>query len=792
MTNNKNWLSFLKRHPKQTNNSNDNNDNHDDYQEKRPFKERVGRHWNSFQKNMRHPRVKLVLFAVLLLWVKTIIAYYLDFSLGVDGWFQHLILWINPLATGLAFYGISLLFSNNKTTRRVLLLLVVLQTILLYGNIMYYREFSDFMTFKALFGSQNAGNLVGIVGSLAKLMRPHDIIYFLDIPILFIVTKKKLSRDAVSYKFSKRYASTIFITAGLLFAVNLQLADISRPQLLLRTFDRTYIVKYLGLNFFSGYDVAKTAHASQVRANADGTEMEEITSYIDSHQVEGNPEYYGVAKGKNVVVLHLESMQQFLIDYTAKDEAGNDVPVTPFLNSIYHSKDTFAFDNVFHQVGQGKSSDAELMMENSIFGLSQGSALSQYGSDNTFQAASSILKQNGGYTSAVFHGNVGSFWNRNDTYKAFGVDYFFDSNYYTLTKENSLEYGLKDKLFYRDSIPYLEQLQQPFYTKFITVSNHFPFPYDEENSDYPPVETGDETVNGYFSTVHYADEALSEFFDYMKESGLYDDTIFVFYGDHYGISNSRNKSLATVLPDADVDNWDDYDNAMLQRVPAMFYIPGMSEEDGVSGGISETYGGQIDMLPTLLHLLGIDTKDYIMFGHDLLATDRKQQVVFRNGNLVTPDYTVIGSEIYDTKTGELLTDLTEEEQTKVQAMVEDAQKPLGYSQDILSNDLLRFYQPEGLKAVDKTQYDYTKNLQRIKQVNEEVGEKNTSLLYKNNGETSLGLYRTTAPELESTIEAAKENSKRKNIPDYNDLIESSPLTPKDEESTTDTSGSSEQ
>ena len=55
---------------------------------------------------------------------------------------------------------------------------------------------------------------------------------------------------------------------------------------------------------------------------------------------------------------------------------------------------------------------------------------SSLGSENTFQGAPQILRQTG-YTSAVFHGNTGTFWNRNEVYKNLGYNYFFDANYFS-------------------------------------------------------------------------------------------------------------------------------------------------------------------------------------------------------------------------------------------------------------------------------------------------------------------------------------------------------------------------
>ncbi|WP_180368574.1 LTA synthase family protein, partial [Oenococcus oeni] len=116
-----------------------------------------------------------------------------------------------------------------------------------------------------------------------------------------------------------------------------------------------------------------------------------------------NSKYYGIAKGKNVIIIHLESFQQFSIDQKI-----NGKEVTPFLNSLYHGKDTISFSNFFNEVGQGKTSDAENMLETSTFGLPSGSVFTKYAS-NTFQAMPAIISQRLGYSTAVFHGNVASF-----------------------------------------------------------------------------------------------------------------------------------------------------------------------------------------------------------------------------------------------------------------------------------------------------------------------------------------------------------------------------------------------
>lgn len=689
-------------------------------------------------KKLLQTRLGFFSLVVIVFWIKTYIGYQAEFSLGVEGMMQQFILLINPVATTIILFSIALYFKSSKKAYIALITVYTLMTILFFANILYYREFSDFLSVSTILG---AGNVAGGLGaSTFALLHATDFLYLVDIFILIaLLATKKVTMDKRPFK--KRYAVAATIVGFTLFAGNLALAESDRPQLLARTFDRNYIVKYLGINFFTAYDGYQTAQANQVKASADESDIEGVLSYVDDHFAGADAEMFGIAEDRNVIYLHLESFQQFLIDYKLETEQGEALEVTPFINSIYHNEDTQSFSNFFHQVGQGKTADSEMLLENSLFGLSQGGAFTQVGGSNTFQSASQILGSEKNYTSAMFHGNVGSFWNRDNTYKSMGVDYFFDDEYYTFTEENTLEYGMKDKIFFKESVQYLEQLPQPFYSKFITVSNHFPYPLDEENVDFPAATTGDDTIDNYFVTAHYLDQAIEEFFNYLKESGLYDNSIIVLYGDHYGISNSRNETLAPLLG-KDPETWSSYDNTMMQRVPYMVHIPGTG-----NGKIHDEFGGQIDSLPTLLHLLGIDTKDNILLGTDLFSENHDETVAFRNGNFVTPKYTVDGSSIYDTETGELIVEPSEEVLAEVEQLRLNVNTKLSLSDSILTSDLLRFYTPEGLITTNPADYDYRDQLGRMKALNESLGTEDTSIYSQNGNQSTVDLYKTNAPEL---------------------------------------------
>lgn len=690
--------------------------------------------------NIVSTRLGFTAFLVLLFWLKSLFAYFFKFDLDFDNSFQILLAILNPLASTLLLLGLALYVKNTKLYYSLSLMIYFLLTLWLFSNATYFGEFTDFITVNTLLASSKVA--AGLGQSALNLFNFTDLFFVIDFLIIGLLMWRKLIRFD-QRAFSKRAGFAITSLSILAFTVNLFMAEIDRPELLSRGFSNTYVVRYLGLVPFTVYDGINTYKTNQVRKEAKPTDVAEVEKYVSDNHAKPNPDTFGIAKGKNVIYIHLESFQQFLINYklkaidpTTKQE--KEYEVTPFLNSLFGSKETFAFDNFFHQVKAGKTSDAETLMENSFFGLTQGSFFVSNGGKNTFQSAPDILSQVGGYTSAVFHGNVGSFWNRNETYKRLGYNYFFDQTYFNVDKSNSFQYGLHDKFLFGDSIEYLEHLQQPFYTKFITVSNHYPYvKFAGDEGGFPLATTSDDTINGYFATANYLDTAVKEFFDYLKASDVYKNSVIVLYGDHYGISNSRNPQLAELLG-KNKETWSSYDDAMLQRVPYMIVVPGMDK-----GRVDHTYGGEIDNLPTLLHLLGIDNSKYPQLGQDLLSPDHRNLLAMRNtDNWVSSTLTNYSGRIYKTDTGEEITNPDPDTKKQIDANNKQSEEQLKISDAITTGDLLRFWPSNGLKAIDPNDYNYTKGLQKAKVIEKKLGDASTSIFSQNGDKTTKDLWQT--------------------------------------------------
>lgn len=619
---------------------------------------------------------------VLTISLKTYFAYYVDLSLGVKGLTQNLILLMNPYSL-LALILSVFLFFKGKKAFWFMLIGGFLLTFLLYANVVYFRFFSDFLTFSTLNQVSNVDSMGGAVGASFQW---YDFVYFLDIiAYLFILIFKQkwLSLNV----FHKKFIPVVMATAVALFFLNLAFAETDRPELLTRTFDHKYLVKYLGPYNFTVYDGVKTIQNNQQKALASEDDLTKVLNYTKQKKTTPNMENYGKAKGKNIIKIHLESFQTFLIN---KKVNGHEV--TPFLNKLSSGQDDFRYyPNFYHQTGQGKTSDAEFTMDNSLYGLPQGSAFSLKG-DNTYQSLPAILHQQENMTTNVMHGDYKTFWNRDQVYRHFGVDKFYDATYYDMSPENLENLGLKDKEFFKESADYLSKEKKPFYSHLITLTNHYPFTLSEEDASIPPGNTGNSTVDGYIQTAHYLDQSVEQFINDLKKRGLYDDSVIILYGDHYGISENHNKAMSQLLGEP--------------ITPAKFNDLNKTgfwiKAPGVEPKVDPTYAGQVDVMPTLLHLMGIDTKNYIMLGTDMLSKDHKQLIPFRNGDFVTDQYKYVNGKAYSHKDNKPLTTPPADLQKNKNQVEND----LEINDEILNGDLMRFYKNPDFKKVNPRDYNY--------------------------------------------------------------------------------------
>lgn len=615
-------------------------------------------------------KISLIFVATILLWIKTYIVYLTSFDIKIENFMQQFILFINPLSFLLFILGMSL-FIKEKKRDKYILITSLLVSVVLFANVVYYRFFNDFITLPVLFQTSNMKDLGS---SVTTLLQPFDFLYFLDVIILACMIKYKPS-FIDNRAFSKVGRRAYFLFAIAISFFNLGLAETERPQLLTRTFDREMLVKNIGTYNYHLYDAFLQTKTSAQRALADGSELTEIENYLHAKYKHPDQEMFGIAKNKNVILVSMESLQNFVINETV-----NGQEITPFLNDFI--KESYYFDNFYHQTGQGKTSDSEFLVENSLYPLSRGAVFFMNAS-NQYRATPELLSEKG-YFTASLHANNKSFWNRDVMYDALGYDRFYSMTDYKINEDNSIGWGLKDIDFFEQSIAHLKQMPKPFYAKFITLTNHFPFELGEEDTFIQPYDSNDKTVNNYFPTVRYTDEALKVFVEQLKANGLYDNSIIILYGDHYGISENHNKAMSEFLGKEVTP----FVSTQLQRVPLIIHIPGQK------GATISSVSGQIDLKPTILHLLGIQTKRDIQFGEDLFSNERSNFVVLRDGSFITEDYVFTKAACYDKKTGEQI------DENACTPYMEKAKTELEYSDNIINRDLFRFYDVNNVEQMN--------------------------------------------------------------------------------------------
>ncbi|MFJ8368556.1 LTA synthase family protein [Bacillus cereus] len=622
--------------------------------------------------NLQIQNISFVIIMGLAVWLKTYLITRFSFDLKIESSTQELILFISPLAASLAFVGLAL-FATGEKRNYIALCINFLLTIVLVGNVMFYDFYNDFVTLPVLGQTSNFGQLGG---SIIEILNYKIILAFVDIVFFFILLKKKslvFKTERVTHSTRLLY---FLLTIGVFFA-NLHLAEKERPELLTRSFDRVMLVKNLGLYTHQVYDLTLQVKAGSQKALADSSKLQETENYVKANQSEPNPNMFGAAKGKNVIVVTLESLQTFLIGASV-----NGQEVTPFLNKFIN--ESYYFDNFFHQTGQGKTSDSEFLIDTSLYPLNRGAVFFTHG-NNDYTATPEILRQQGYFTS-VFHANNATFWNRNIMYSTLGYDRYYNELDYKITPETNLNWGLKDIEYFDQSVDILKTVNQPFYARFLTLTNHYPFTYDEDTKFIEPYNSGNGVFDRYIVTARYLDESIKKFIERLKAEGLYDNSIIVLYGDHYGISEKHNRAMAQFL---EKDQITEFDTLNLQRTPLYIHIPGQTEGQTISKPT-----GQIDMKPTILNLLGVDSTNDIRFGHDMFSDEYTGFVVLRDGSFVTDKYAYKNNTFYDRITGEIV-DLPKKE---AQALIKRAQNELRMSDKIIEGDLLRFSESNKIKT----------------------------------------------------------------------------------------------
>lgn len=537
----------------------------------------------------------------------------------------------------LCFSCLYFLFKTRKSKFIYLLVISIISCILSIANAVYYYYFSSFIsvTFISFVLTNSETGDANVVGDLIQIK--YFILLFL--PIIVIVANKLIKKEKIKIN-KKDSIKSVIITAIiflLLFISTLKPVDYGRFN---NQWNREYLVSKFGLYLYQLNDIVKSVEPKMAALFGSDQAYKKINEYYENKEEDKANEYTDIFKGKNVIAVHAESMQNFVLNYSI-----NGVELTPNLNRL--SKEGLYFSNFYPEVSLGTSSDTEFTLATSLLPVSSGTVFINY-YDREYETIYKNLQKEGYYTFSM-HANTGDFWNRNAMYKKIGYEYFYDKASYEI--DETVGFGLSDKSFIHQSVEYIKEIakeHEHFYGTLITLSNHTPFDYSElyENIDvsmhvdgqtYPYMEGT--KLGNYFKSVHYADEALGLLVDELDKAGILDNTIIVIYGDHdarISLSNYRRLFNYDYKTDSTKENTEEgyvtldyYWQELNRKTPLIIYS---KSNPSINREIT-TVTGMYDLAPTLGNMLGVRNK--YALGKDVMNTLEDNLVVFPNGNYIT-------------------------------------------------------------------------------------------------------------------------------------------------------------
>ena len=549
----------------------------------------------------------------------------------------------------------------------------IVLSIILFADNVYHTYSSSVLSVAQIMNLQYGEE---IMDTLPMLIQAKEILYFLDILLMIVLLCAKVVKIQKKAKINwkKKIAKAIvgIIAIVLFFKIDVDFIEKTKED----PFNKDMQVKK---STIYGYHISDIENTINIKKQAKYTTKEALLDDYDELKEEYDEKYgktnydlQGIAKGKNVIILQLESIQNFVIN---KEINGKEI--TPNLNKFIN--ENIEISNMFMQ-SYSSTADSEFSTVTSLYPMENGMSYSRYYT-NAYDDIFTMF-DNAGYTTSYMHGNYGFFWNRENVYKTFGVENIELKDSFADISENIMGY-LSDELLYTQAVEKLKSYDMPFVSYIVSASSHTSFSLDGlEDRSKVNIDVGkykDTFFGNYLEAVNYADYAFGIFIDKLKEANLYDDTVILLFGDHNGM-DMYNEEMLDFLQGTDSELTDTDIKLNYIRVACGMKIPGI-ENIKIEKPVSK-----LDIKPTFAYL--IDGDAGFSLGTNLFA--RKDFICLNNERIVTSRY-YFDEKWYRIKDGaEInLEELTQDEKELLEDYYEKMRKELDISISISINNLLK-------------------------------------------------------------------------------------------------------
>lgn len=374
-------------------------------------------------------------------------------------------------------------------------------------------------------------------------------------------------------------------------------------------------------NFFDGNTYSNHLTMDQVVS----------TLFVDESISKGNS-LHGILEGKNLVLVHVESLNYFLFQNDQTNER------LDFFNHLLEQ--SFVFRNFYNNVGMGVSSDAELSILTGLYPSGYRTLYWEHDKlDYELNSLVGYYNDIGYYTDAI-HGDKQTFYNRDFVYpNLYGFDEFYSledfisdgydvKEGYTFDYDKDLshvspwisDFHLADEV-YKRGLSY-QQTNTPFMMFPVMMMPHTPYdfdPYGKRTGIYPEFEDSMKNLTlKYLNYVDYYDDIMKRMFrNEDNEDQTLDNTVYVFYSDHG--SGLKNGDI-DLLFDTNLSVMES--RRILQQTLAFIYVPGEEYEQyndhsirkGLLTGDQYLVRSQVDLYRTIIELFNLPVNDDPYYG----------------------------------------------------------------------------------------------------------------------------------------------------------------------------------
>lgn len=482
------------------------------------------------------------------------------------------------------------------------IVVMALLDVLLVANLMYFRTYYSAIPASSYL---EAGNLADFKASVTDSLRWADIVLLLiSIATAVMAFRYKTTKRQPLTAVLKWWAAPLAGFALLLTGVNLCKGGFHKS---LRSVRQSAYLCSADAPIFSvfgciWYDITDAAEPITPEKQV---EIERWLASQPKHQ----PADSVTEKRSNLLIVFAESLESWVLE---KEVDGKEI--TPCLNRLLKEKSTLYAPNVLTQVKGGRSIDAQLMICSGLLPLMSGTYSSLY-YDNTFytlQKAMRWLKHSRSYLLTI---DKVSTWNQGAVARSFGTDTIISYHDFKMTEAFGTHKRIGDASFFQQCREKIERGEvwkpgESVYMQFVTYSGHAPFKLPDHLRTITFPASIPEKAADYMTTAHYTDKAIGDFVAYLKTLPQYKETIVVIVGDHEGLASYRQELVGNPACHGLVSDKQLTPFIVLNSPVGMRY---------------DKFMGQIDIYPTLLNLMQLDTYRWHGLGQSILD-QRKQGV----------------------------------------------------------------------------------------------------------------------------------------------------------------------